>query len=106
MRQRRSSLRFRRSRKRRSEEHTSELQSPCNIVCRLLLEKKQNGNLIAIYDPLTTRQLPNGTYTRDPFPGNIIPANRMSTVARKMVKDWPRADAQVSGANGLSNYFF
>src|SRR5256885_6424524 len=26
----------------RSEEHTSELQSPCNLVCRLLLEKKQN----------------------------------------------------------------
>ena len=24
----------------RSEEHTSELQSPCNLVCRLLLEKK------------------------------------------------------------------
>src|SRR5256885_6404759 len=29
----------------RSEEHTSELQSPCNLVCRLLLEKKkQNTN--------------------------------------------------------------
>src|SRR5256885_8412472 len=26
----------------RSEEHTSELQSPCNIVCRLLLEKKNS----------------------------------------------------------------
>src|SRR2546426_6072070 len=25
----------------RSEEHTSELQSPCNLVCRLLLEKKK-----------------------------------------------------------------
>src|SRR5256885_6909831 len=25
----------------RSEEHTSELQSPCNLVCRLLLEKKR-----------------------------------------------------------------
>src|SRR5256885_12820115 len=25
-----------------SEEHTSELQSPCNLVCRLLLEKKKN----------------------------------------------------------------
>src|SRR5688500_19257351 len=25
----------------RSEEHTSELQSPCNVVCRLLLEKKE-----------------------------------------------------------------
>src|ERR1039457_868927 len=29
-----------RSDARRSEEHTSELQSPCNLVCRLLLEKK------------------------------------------------------------------
>src|SRR5256885_10346068 len=28
----------------RSEEHTSELQSPCNLVCRLLLEKKQTHN--------------------------------------------------------------
>src|SRR5256885_9966974 len=27
----------------RSEEHTSELQSPCNLVCRLLLEKKNRG---------------------------------------------------------------
>src|SRR2546426_8566859 len=28
----------------RSEEHTSELQSPCNLVCRLLLEKKKIHN--------------------------------------------------------------
>src|SRR2546426_9231577 len=28
----------------RSEEHTSELQSPCNLVCRLLLEKKKKEN--------------------------------------------------------------
>src|SRR2546426_5499886 len=31
----------------RSEEHTSELQSPCNLVCRLLLEKKKKMNLRA-----------------------------------------------------------
>src|SRR5256885_7206110 len=30
----------------RSEEHTSELQSPCNLVCRLLLEKKKKTNMI------------------------------------------------------------
>src|SRR2546426_9314686 len=30
----------------RSEEHTSELQSPCNLVCRLLLEKKKKKHLI------------------------------------------------------------
>src|SRR2546426_9133839 len=29
----------------RSEEHTSELQSPCNLVCRLLLEKKKNKHI-------------------------------------------------------------
>src|SRR2546426_1301193 len=29
----------------RSEEHTSELQSPCNLVCRLLLEKKKKAAL-------------------------------------------------------------
>src|SRR2546426_8915486 len=37
----------------RSEEHTSELQSPCNLVCRLLLEKKkknQKNNKYCIHD--------------------------------------------------------
>src|SRR5256885_2668484 len=32
----------------RSEEHTSELQSPCNLVCRLLLEKKKK-NITCVY---------------------------------------------------------
>src|SRR2546426_6934622 len=30
----------------RSEEHTSELQSPCNLVCRLLLEKKKTTQYV------------------------------------------------------------
>src|ERR1022692_5116728 len=36
-------LRSRRPQACRSEEHTSELQSPCNLVCRLLLEKKKKN---------------------------------------------------------------
>src|SRR5256885_10830343 len=36
----------------RSEEHTSELQSPCNLVCRLLLEKKKNQRVT----PSSSRQ--------------------------------------------------
>src|SRR5256885_12825508 len=32
----------------RSEEHTSELQSPCNLVCRLLLEKKKHTTACTI----------------------------------------------------------
>src|SRR5256885_12301752 len=45
----------------RSEEHTSELQSPCNLVCRLLLEKKKNHNLRA-----TTIEVVYHTYTTTP----------------------------------------
>src|SRR2546426_8566440 len=33
------------TRRPRSEEHTSELQSPCNLVCRLLLEKKKKKKI-------------------------------------------------------------
>src|SRR2546426_8561866 len=35
----------------RSEEHTSELQSPCNLVCRLLLEKKKIEQNARHYEP-------------------------------------------------------
>src|SRR5256885_10052609 len=34
----------------RSEEHTSELQSPCNLVCRLLLEKTKDPAQSNVYD--------------------------------------------------------
>src|SRR2546426_4923167 len=42
--------------KNRSEEHTSELQSPCNLVCRLLLEKKKNKtmNTLALAHTVTS----------------------------------------------------
>src|SRR2546430_11831409 len=39
----------------RSEEHTSELQSQSNLVCRLLLEKKKITRHIPIFDPLDSR---------------------------------------------------
>src|SRR2546426_1946178 len=40
----------------RSEEHTSELQSPCNLVCRLLLEKKNLGAAVGCEIKLPVRQ--------------------------------------------------
>jgi hypothetical protein len=43
-----------------------------------------SGNLIPIYDPATTRVV-NGVVVRDPFPGNVIPANRISPVARQFL---------------------
>src|SRR5256885_3898904 len=49
-----------RERRGRSEEHTSELQSPCNLVCRLLLEKKKKEPTI----PALTRQLAQAALCR------------------------------------------
>src|SRR5256885_13138370 len=37
----------------RSEEHTSELQSPCNLVCRLLLEKKKKHSHVITHMQLS-----------------------------------------------------
>src|SRR5688500_20021434 len=44
-----------------SEEHTSELQSPCNLVCRLLLEKKKKHTTTMFYDhePCDVTSLPH-----------------------------------------------
>src|SRR5256885_8708303 len=43
----------------RSEEHTSELQSPCNLVCRLLLEKKKKTYLFLTVKPLASMITPD-----------------------------------------------
>src|SRR5256885_9178119 len=41
----------------RSEEHTSELQSPCNLVCRLLLEKKkERPTTFYTFNPILNRE--------------------------------------------------
>src|SRR5256885_2629207 len=52
----------------RSEEHTSELQSPCNLVCRLLLEKKKLKQKQLCHAP--TRMTPD----RPPLPSLHGPA--------------------------------
>src|SRR5256885_5050517 len=51
----------------RSEEHTSELQSPCNIVCRLLLEKKKacrTNSSNALAQPAVRRVKPKNSVRR------------------------------------------
>src|SRR5256885_5437410 len=51
----------------RSEEHTSELQSPCNLVCRLLLEKKKNINKCPT--PSASRSLYSEAFYAMPYTG-------------------------------------
>jgi len=65
----------------------------------------RNGNLVVIYDPLTTRPNPNGTGSiRDPFPGNIIPPNRLSRTGLAIANLFPTPDVQRSGADGNANF--
>jgi hypothetical protein len=54
------------------------------------------GNLITIYDPLTGRDV-NGVWTRDPFPGNIIPANRINPTARQIAQYYPDPNGVTAG---------
>jgi hypothetical protein len=46
---------------------------------------------VTIYDPLSTVRNPDGSYSRTPFPGNVIPANRISPVATALRSYWPQA---------------
>src|SRR5581483_4058659 len=62
------------------------------------------GNMIAIADPLTSRQLPDGTYMRDVFPGNIIPASRISKVAGNVAQIFPQPNSAGNPFTHVNNY--
>src|SRR5256885_8169587 len=73
----------------RSEEHTSELQSPCNLVCRLLLEKKKGAVMPTSLPVLYTHVM--GSHG---FPGwfwtaldKLKPGEYGATDVRKLVDD-------------------
>src|SRR5256885_11612638 len=51
----------------RSEEHTSELQSPCNLVCRLLLEKKKKKQPTGMRCAIDQRQSATCNHEQDPY---------------------------------------
>ena len=64
----------------------------------------RDGNLVVIYDPLTTRSDGRGGFIRDAFPGNVIPADRINPVARNILGYLDRAQVQRSGADGTANF--
>jgi hypothetical protein len=60
------------------------------------------GQSVIIYDPLTTRQNAAGQYVRDPFPGNVIPANRINPVAQAILSAIP-TPASGKSYNGVAS---
>src|SRR5687767_6216806 len=63
--------------------------------------RDRSGNLIPIYDPLTTRLDATGRVVRDPFPNNIIPADRMHQVGRNIASIYPLPN---NGSGNFDNY--
>ena len=63
------------------------------------------GSQYQIYDPATTRPSPTqaGRFIRDPFPGNIIPQNRISAVAKNIMSFYPLPN-QAGTSDGANNY--
>jgi hypothetical protein len=70
-----------------------------------------NGQLITLYDPLTTFcesacDTPGAVYARMPFPGNRIPQERFDPVARSVLQYWPQPNARPTNQfTNQNNYF-
>jgi hypothetical protein len=62
------------------------------------------GAMVVIADPLTTAQQPNGSYLRQAFAGNVIPANRISRVASNVVKVFPLPTLAGQNFTNVNNY--
>lgn len=56
-----------------------------------------------LYDPFTTTPAAGGRFTRQPIPGNIIPASRLDPVALKMMQYWPLPN-QPGSSEGRNNW--
>lgn len=61
------------------------------------------GAIYQIYDPDTIQPAADGRYSRSPIPGNIIPANRISPIAKKILAFYPTPN-NTENANGQNNY--
>ncbi|MEK7407665.1 MAG: carboxypeptidase-like regulatory domain-containing protein, partial [Acidobacteriota bacterium] len=57
----------------------------------------------AIYDPYSTHTV-SGSPTRDPFPGNVIPARLRDPVGQSAMNYWPQPNMPVSGSPWVGNY--
>jgi hypothetical protein len=64
-----------------------------------------NGQLIRIFDPFTTRANPSGGFIRDQFPGNVIPASRILSVSRNVLKYYPAANSPGNTVTNANNYY-
>ena len=86
--------------------YTSQAPTPAELAGDFTF----GGVGLPLYDPLTTRQLPDGTWTRDPLPGNVVPRSRFDPVAAKIIgmNPWlpPNTPGSLSSSGPVSNFTY
>ena len=90
--------------RRRGLDNFNRVQSPSLLNTRGDFSDWRNaaGNVIPIFDPATTRSSPTGGFTREVFPGNVIPASRFDPVGAKIAALYPAPNA--TGTLNLASF--
>jgi hypothetical protein len=93
----------------------NKFQDPANqAVSTVPIPQSRTGDLspylalgagYQVYDPLTTTANPNGIFTRQPIPGNRIPANRINPVAAAILRAWPDPNQPTTNREFRNNFF-
>jgi hypothetical protein len=78
---------------------TSSVPQPEALQGNFNTTLQSNGQPITIYDPNTTVQTGTNTYSRQPFPGNVIPADRINPVGAKIVSYIPKPNQSGQTSN-------
>jgi hypothetical protein len=93
-------------RERRLSQTTTTVPTPAQRQGDFSQTFAQNGQLIRIFDPFTTRANPAGAgFIRDQFANNVIPIGRMDPVARQVLQYYPLPNQPGNPVTGAQNYF-
>ncbi len=84
--------------------YTATVPNPAELSGDFSHDINSNGQPVTIYNPFSTRLNSAGTYIRDPFPGNVIPASLLSPIAQKLASFLPAPNTVGSGPTMQNNY--
>ncbi len=65
---------------------------------------RQDGSLYQIFDPFTTTQVANGSFSRSLFPGNVIPPSRWDPVAQNLLQYFPESNLPGDPVTHANNF--
>ena len=67
--------------------------------------KNSAGQVIGVYDPLTTTQTGASSWIRTQFPNNVVPASRINPIAAKTITYYPAPNLAGDPTTGVNNFF-